>query len=312
MTNNVFRNILGCATGIFAALGLNSCIKDDNLSNCPDPFSVRIEVQIDAQTRAGSGVQIDNTHLYIFDENETFIAWEEGGSYVEGEPYEFYPDLGEGTYHFVIWSNQGDVYKANKSFEECRGNGHTLSELLISMECAADNCVRGDIPDLHHGIYRNAQIVKNTDNVFGIKIVPNTNIINIEVKGLEECTDDYGFTITDNNTVYNFDNSIASCDNIRYTRTANFTDSRLGASLKVLQLGHDRSPLLEFGNAAEDEPLFTGDLVHLIKTSYTRAGKTVDFGKVHVFDIVITFETDMSVTVTVNGWAYNEDDKPIG
>lgn len=66
----------------------------------------------------------------------------------------------------------------------------------------------------------------------------------------------------------------------------------------------DRSPRFTFRNATNGAELFTGNLVEIIRTAYSAATEQVDFDKTYVFDIVLSFDAEMNVTISVNGWIY--------
>lgn len=301
-----YKTALMTALTALLLTGTGSCIKDD-LSGCPDD-RVRVQIMLDIETTRGTtaeNYQIDAVQLYVFDAQGAFVTTTTGGAYTPDEDYFLYPEIEPGDYRFVVWTNVGDHYKTS-------GASASLSELQLYLDHAADACVRTDIPDLHHGILNDAEVVKNRINHFTIVLSPNTNRINVRVEGLPATADDYGFTITDDNGRYNFDNSFGLCAVLQYIRTSNFATGQLGTSIKVLRLTDDRTPAFAFVNDTTGEMLFADNLIDMIRRAYAVAGITVDFDTTHTFDIVLKFDTQMRVTVSVNGWNYTVTPGQLG
>lgn len=284
--------------------GFGSCIKEESRV-CPDD-RVRVRLKLDVETTRGTAdnYKIDAVRLYVFDALGGFVTAVDGESYVPGEDYFLYPDIGAGEYRFVVWTNIGEQYKTSHSVEECYTDAPSLSELLLYLDYPSDGCVRTDIPALHYGALGDAVVGEKQDNHFTVVIAPNTNIIRFTVEGLPATEDEYGFTIGDDNSRYNFDNSFGLCTGLQYIRTARFEEGALGASMNTLRLADDRSPAFSFDNATTGETLFSDNLVEMIRRAYSVAGITVDFDAIHEFDIVLKFDTNMRVTVSVNGWNY--------
>lgn len=295
-----------------ALAGLSSCIRDD-LDGCADPRgNLRLTVKLDAGNAGRSGnaesYRIDRADLYVFDGNNRFLKHARGGAYNEGEEYEFFLDLEAGKYHFVVWTNEGDVYKINRTLQDDDPDAPAFDELQLYMDHASSGCLLSGIPDLLHGIYTDAVVYTNRNNHFTVYLSPLTYNINIKVKGMPVSGDGFDFSITDNNSHYNFDHSIVpGRDDFQHTRTCSIADGELNTSFKVLTLQRDRTPQFVFRNTASGEILFDKCLIEMICDAYEKSGQQVDFSQTHTFDIVLSYDTDMGVTVSVNGWDYKPE-----
>ncbi len=302
-----YKAALLIIASVIMLTGFGSCVRED-MSDCPDGY-IRVQLKLDvdvdvAGSRAAEFYQIDATRLFVFDSQDRFVTAVDGGPYVAGEDYFLYPEIGPGDYHFVVWTNMGDHYKTTHSLQQCHEENPVHSDIIFYYEIPEDGHVRTDIPDLHHGALPGATVEAYKDNHFSVELSPNVNRVNISVEGLSETADEYGFTISDNNSRYLFDNSFGPCTGLNYIRTTQFENNELGASIKVLRLEETRTPVFTFDNKTTGTVLFTDDLIDMIQSAYAVAGKTVDFDKTHTFDIVLRFDINMDVTVTVNGWNY--------
>ena len=312
----IYTIILGPMLLAFVLAGFTSCVRS-TLYDCVDSRgNVRLTVNLDidavSRSNASGGYTIDCAHVYVFDSNNTFVDSRQGGSYAPGG-YEFFFNLDPGNYHFVAWTNQGEIYKINKTIEECEQNGHSLDELFFYLDHEPSSGVlTSDIPDLLHGIKKGEIIISDRNNHIDLLITPNTYTINIKVKGLPETPDVFDFTITDNNSHYTFDNNIIDQkDDFQHTRICRQVGGELNNSIKTLQITRERSPRFTFTNATTSEILYDHCLVETILNAYETASEPVDFDKIHTFDIVLTYDVNMSVTVSVNGWNYQPDNTDL-
>lgn len=282
-------------------LSLQSCLKDDRNDCAEDVPNLRILIEtLEGISRAGSEhYNIDNVFLYIFDMQERYVGTWQGGAYTPGQEYAVELEIDPGIYHFIAWTNQNISYAPS-------GDPGSADELIVGLQYPEDGKITDDMADLHHGMLTDAHVVANRNNEFTITIKPDTYRLNFTVGGIPASGDDYSFTVKDNNTHYLFDNSIVEGMNeVEYTRTARFADGLLKASMKVLRLTEDRTPLFDFMDLTTDESLYSGDLVQMIKKAYADSGQRVDFDREFEFDIKLEFDENLGLTVSVNGWDYN-------
>ena len=315
----IYYIILRSALFAVAALCLASCIKDD-LSNCIDPRgNVRLTIKLDAKatTKSLDSYQIDSTHVYVFNANDEFVDFATGGVYDPTQEYELFFTLEEsGDYRFVVWTNPGETYKANYSEQQCYAQQYTTRQLQYFMNIPADKQVAQDIPDLLYGTTKQG-IISHVNNTVVVEMTPNNYYVNVKVKGLPQTNDDdFEFSITDNNSHYNFENTIirTNIDDFAYTRRANQQAGELNVSFNVLRLsdkdGH--APEFVFANTTQGENLYSANLIGMIHRAYEQSGQELDFDKIRSFDIVLTLDIDMGVTVSINGWEYSSQPGELG
>lgn len=297
---------------ISTLLAVSSCVNDD-LDGCLRE-NVRILVKTNTETSraATDRYQIDNIILFVFDEDNRFVTAWQGGAHTPNEPYEALLRINPGTYHFVVWTNQGDVYTTTQSLEECQAQQPLFSDLTMYMKCPANNCLTEEIPDLHHGLLTDAVVQRNKFNEFTIILTPNTYKLKFTVDGLAVNEDNYNFRVKDNNSHYTFSNSIRDEQaEFEHLRTTIFSGRELKTSMKVLRLTHDRSPVFDLTNQASGKCLYTDNLVTMIQKAYSAGGQTVDFSRTFEFDIRITFRGNLGVTISINGWSYQINDTEL-
>lgn len=285
------------------ALLLGSCTKE-NLSKCPN---VRLRIVADIQSKAATidRYNIESVTVYVFDNDYKYVTQWEGGAYIHGQTYEVPLTLPAGTYHFVVWTNQGDVYKASHSKAQLDGSV-SYADMSTGLSVPTDKTISTDIPDLHYGILTDAEVFEfdNINRIYTVIISPNTYKVNFSVRGLIPNGNTYGFTVTDNHSRYKFDNSMVSgLGNYYHTRPVQFGGNELNTSMILLGLDAGRAMPFSFENATSAAQLYSGDLIDMINKAYAAAGRRPDFSSTYEFDIVLVF-SQFGVEITVNGWGY--------
>ncbi|MCD7937296.1 MAG: FimB/Mfa2 family fimbrial subunit [Tannerellaceae bacterium] len=307
------KTVLILKTGFLLALLLTftACMKED-LDQC-GTTRVWITLNPEMYELPAGEHQIENIHVYMFNESETLVAEWQGGpyDYRAGQPCEVPVDLPPGIYHFIAWTNTGQQYQTNKATR--------LKESELHLRNDGTALFKQDIPDLHYAAGGNIIVDPRQDHEYTLYLIPNTYRINLEVNGLPGNNgNSYPFTLSDNNSAYDFNNRIAD-NQPAYTheRTGTLQQGKLNATIRTLTLHNDhaienigkedtgdRSPILTLREGTGSTTLFTGNLVKIIRTAYAKAGKQADFDKTYQFDIILSFDADMNVTISVNGWTY--------
>jgi hypothetical protein len=307
--NRYFTSLRLVLTAALLLTGMSSCVKD-GMGDCPDPrgnvrLIVRLDEQIESDGGDTGGYRIDKAMVYVFDSVGRYVTFAEGGEF-DGK-YEFWFTLPSGDFDFVVWTNQGEFYRAYQTAEELEVDGLAMDNLEIYLDHGGKT-LTDPIPDLLHGIERGTAIVATTDNLVEMEISPLTYTVNLKALNLPSANRNYTFTITDNNSHYDFEGQlIEGKDNFRHTRTAKAPDGEFNASIRTLVLNADRHPRFSFTDAATGETLYEACLTQTITKAYQAASRTVDFSKTHTYDIVLRFDAaTMECTVSVNGWDYDE------
>ncbi len=303
-------------TFIMCLLSVVSCIREDT-SSCPqDMYRLQFKFSYE-DTRALHDDELRVANIYVFDHNDRFVVRQEIKYPIIGNVYTADFKLDAGHYSFAVWVNSVDPYSTSPDSGEFGIMHPKKREAEMHLDVPSDRCVRTIIPTQLYGSLDFESIPDKSGRPFTIPLVENTNIINLAVLGLARTTHVYTYAITDNNGNYYFDNSFAPCGEFQYTATAHFDDyDALRSSLTVLRLSEERRPKLSIrdltaGNMVyPNRPGQTDDLIEMIMTAYAN-GPSIDFDRTHVYDIVISFDTNMDVTVCVNGWKPTLDEQEL-
>ena len=316
-----FKILISVFVAVIIA-GFSSCIKSD-YEECVNPNgNVRITLSLseDIASRSSSldRYQISSTNIYVFDAvTGEYVTSAIGGEYIPNRTYEVYFNLRKnGLYDFIVWTNMGEVYKTNISIGELEATHPYVANMELFMDYASTN-LSVDIPDLLYGTPIDAQgnpvsvnIVGNRDNHVEVVLIPNVHDINIKVTGMPSTTDNFEFSIIDNSSRFEFDDNttIPGTDDFKYTRTCTQNGGELNTSMKVLRLEENRAVEFVFKNATTGDILFSGNLIDIICDAYINAGQPVpDFNVVYTFSIVFSYNTNLGMTVTINGWEYKPE-----
>ncbi|MCD8186619.1 MAG: FimB/Mfa2 family fimbrial subunit [Rikenellaceae bacterium] len=297
---------------------LGGCIREDR-SDC----GMRLWVLFDAPMyELPSGEhRIGHIDVFAFDGHGRYVrAWITGVyDYHAGQPYEIPVDLEPGTYTFVAWTNTGTEYRFAPAIGELIPGVTTLSELKTYLHGPADRRFEAEIPDLHYGRLEGAVADRSRKTEYTLYLIPDTYRINLRVKGLEEIGEAFAISLSDNNGLFNFLNRVIG-EKIKdqHLRQGTVQQGNVRVSFRSLSLtddhaieniGHpgnaDRSPTLRIIHRTDGAEIFSGDLVKIIRGAYSKSGQTVDFDKTYLFDIIFSFDAEMNLTVTVNGWSYS-------
>ena len=302
--------------------GLSSCIKSD-YDECVNPNgNVRLTLSLseDIASRSSSldRYQISSTNIYVFDAvTGDYVTSAVGGAYIPNNVYEVYFDLRKsGQYDFIVWTNLGEVYKTNVSITDLETTNPYVGNVELFMDYGSVN-PGTDIPDLLYGTPVDAQgnpvsvnIIGNRDNHVEVVLIPDVHDVNIKVTGMPSTTDNFEFSIVDRASSFEFsDNStITGTEDIKYLRTCTQSSGELNTSLKVLRLEENRVSEFVFRNVTTGEILFSGNLINVIRNAYINAGQPApDFNVVYTFSIVFSYNTNLGMTVTINGWEYKPE-----
>ena len=292
-----------------------SCTKED-MSDCPTGLQIKVQPDPTIFSTYANRYTIDSVVIHVFDaSDDRYVTSWTGGKYTPGRDYiANIPLTTAGSYKFICWTNLGDFYKINHDIAYCEQNQPLSTNLHLYADYPADKIIRTIIPDLHYGAVTGIYNIGTPNADYTINLSPNTYKLNFTIKGLPDQTHTYGFEIKDNNSHYNFDNTIvAGRADYRYFHSTNtFYNSELKQSLIELKLDSSRSPLFTFSDMTTSTDLYSHDLVDLITRAYTYGGQTLNFTATYEFDIVLHFDSQMNVSITINGWNYSDSGGPLG
>ena len=299
----MFKKLFTLLSMFAVLLFSHSCFKQD-VSDCP-PQDALIKVYFNNDFTRGVGGSIDpaevkRINLFVFDEEGVYRGvWIDSNPKLSQDYHMTIQGLPVGRYTMVVWGGLYDPYctvpaifvEGQTKFEEAILQFNYMQEPVVT----------------HHLIYAGPTkvAVKNLDNqVCYMTMEQNTNTINLTIEGLKYDTDQYRFSVYDNNGRYHFDNSFAPCEDFKYSTFCDNDDQeRLAATLSILKLAADRQPTIEVFNEALQEILYRANLVELLNARGT------DYKKEHIFNVHIKFgeEVGAGVDVIIDGWKVVED-----
>jgi len=284
------------------ALLIASCTKEDT-TNCLE--EVRVYFTFDAS--AINPADVDRMHLCVFSRDGYYVG-EYRDNHIPNFSTDYYINcsgLPPGDYRFIAWGGKDERYYSTAPAPFTKGET-TFDEALIMLEHPED--VVTTLPNhIFHSILPATVVPNQNIQRFYMPLTQLSNTINISTVGLPSDTNAYTFNIKDNNCAYKFDRSFVSHFRGTITYTAPCVKDGAGqlhSTLNVLRLAADRRvPQLQIHNQNTDTLLYpvgeqSGDLIGLILNAYPQN----DFDTTHNYDIVFTFSTNFSVTITINGW----------
>ena len=296
---------------IVGAFMLSSCIKE-NMSDCPE----EIRIYFDVATRPDIQIkEIDKMNLYVFSDKGDYLGeYSDDNIRVFDAGYHINcSDLVPGNYHFVAWAGKHERDYSVMPEPFIKGKTRLYEALLILKH--SDGIVINNIHHLFHA-KMSATVTRKKEQAFFMPLVQHSNTINIYTEGFPVNDYSYIFEITDRNGEYKFDRSFAKThtDLTYLSDCQKDENNQLFSTLNVMRLSEDRNtPRLRIYNKTTGATLYpvgmqSGNLIELIKSAYPNN----DFETTHNYDILFCFngetETDMSVTIFINGWMVREQE----
>lgn len=285
------RRSLRFAAAMFAAttVALASCdsaIYDDE-GDCSVRYHVGFRYKKNVLDVDAFASQVKSVSLFVFDRNGTLVATKtESGEALAREGYSMQVDVAPGRYDLVAWcglteseafSLVGGARPARKEDLACR-----LARVTPDGATAA----RRDKPldALFHGYAENVEFPDTYgDHVAGVvDLTKNTNTVRVILQhynGRELDKDDFSFTVTDDNGLMNYDNTLLDDEIIVYgeckkqSGEVSLPDgSRTVTSISSVIAQIDLARLVKEGHAPEltvackdkSEPLFRLPLIDLL------------------------------------------------
>lgn len=310
----------------------SSCIKED-LSNCDlrKVAFLNVVLSFDESNLSASELsEMQSATIFVYDENDDFVTlWTIENPELNKE-YVSTVKVPTGTYSLVTWFNLDHaLYSISPALEEYEQTSprRADSQFALVLDDKKEVCTK--LPLSLYGTLFDLDFVYNEADTFLIPLQQNTNLINITATGLPKNNDQYAFYIFDSNGKYCFKDNFLPCDNFAYKSTTSFNSTNsapkksiesynaepdvLKTSLVVLQLDETRSPKLVLKDETTQEQLFpyTESLIDNIVDLILLANPTNDFANTHKYDIEIAFDTNMAVSITVNGWKVIDSNNEI-
>ena len=222
--NKFFRACTGAAILAASVAGLSSCnaFKED-LPPCPEGVALRFVFDYNMEFANAFPSQVDCLTLLVYDAAGNYVKTvTETTSVLADENWRMNIDLPAGqTYHFVAYGGL-ECSQSTFSFVNTPAAGSSLDQLQVTMDA---DCIDADPgKDLHPLFFGDLDLAVPTgatDYTAGtVYMMRDTNTLRIllqNVDGTPCHAADFDFELTDNNTLFNFDNDvIPTPDGINY------------------------------------------------------------------------------------------------
>ena len=215
LRNKLYRTLIGAVAFAASMTGLSSCdaFKED-LPPCPEGVVLRFVFDYNMEFANAFPSQVDCLTLLVYDAAGNYVKTvTETTQVLADENWRMTIDLPAGqTYHFVAYGGL-ECSKSTFSFVNTPAAGSSLSQLEVSMDA---DCIGADPgKDLHPLFFGDLDLAVPTgatDYTAGtVYMMRDTNTVRIllqNVDGTRCMASDFNFAITDNNTLFNFDNDV--------------------------------------------------------------------------------------------------------
>ena len=287
-----------------SSLGSCNVILDEEEEDC----AVYVRFKYDMNMKFADAFQssVNSVTLYAFDKDGVLAFQKtEEGDLIKQDGYRMKLDeishMESAEYDFITWAGEPDnesftiplltVGKSTKEDLFCQLNRKHVSRAedgTAVVDTDLENLFHGQINDLAFG---RVAVPAQQDVV--VPLIKNTNVIRIilqHLSGEPVNVKNFSFTITDDNGLMNYDNSLMKDEVIQY-RAWNKEDGYAGlgeqvekvegvteinvaiAELTVARLMADKRPILTIRNIEKDETVLSIPLVDyalLVKGQYNR------------------------------------------
>ncbi len=337
--SNILRFCCPAAAVAAAAVSLISCdaIYDDE-GDCSVRYGVKFRYDYNMVEADAFGSSVDAVSLYLFDPTDGHLVWSgtESGDALASEGWVMPVDVAPGCYDAIAW---GYGYREDASGFSLATEGEvtTKSDLICRMARSSDAAgVSYSDSDLHELYHVAVDGIEFPDTYGDVTLPPlrmtkDTNVIRIllmHVDGSPMEQDDFFVTITDNNGLLNYDNTLLPDETITYrpwsqlsVETARpepesraiVSASGLLAEMTVSRLMADHNPVLAVthrdadGSMRDVLRINLREYVLMVKGNYHRHytdQQYLDYQDEYVMTFFLNDENRWDITqgIYINSW----------
>lgn len=208
------------ATSVVA--GLSSCDAfHETLEPCPRGVVLRFVYDYNLEFANAFPSQVDCLTLLVYNSDGRFVTSRtETTAALADEDYRMTIDLPEGEYRFVAYGGM-ECDESSFHFVTKPTDGTTLTDLKVELN---EQCLSHPVgTSLHPLFYGDLQLeveAGSTDYTAGtVPMMKDTNNLRVLLQHLDGSpvyADDFTFTVTDNNTLFDWDNSLLEAPTVNY------------------------------------------------------------------------------------------------
>lgn len=314
----------------------------DGEGDCSTVYQVEFTYTMNIHEVDAFSTQVGSVWLFVFDGDGTLVKTvTESGEALAKEHYAMNIEgIEAGTYDLIAWGGLTD----NKSFEFAGGGTPlTKTDLVCRLNRereGKDAYSQKPLDALFHGMADGVVFPEGSGvkRVARIDLTKDTNTVRImleQYSGKELNTDDFHFTVTDDNGTLNYDNSLLDDEYIFYREwTKRYVEvaapdgaarasetkslSAIVAEIDVARLMVDKKPILKIEVDGKDEPVLQLPLIDLLLIAKGEARRSMSAQEYVdrqdeyniVFFIDDAYGWYIKGGIIVNGWhvIYQEED----
>ena len=327
LRNKFYRTIMGAVTIAASMLGLSSCgAINDDLPPCPEGVALRFVFDYNMEFANAFPSQVDCLTLLVYDADGNYITTRtETTQVLADENWRMVIDLPAGkSYHFVAYGGL-ECPKSTFGFVNTPASGSTLQQLQVSMDA---ECIDADPgKELHPLFYGDLDMTVpagaldyTAGTVYMMRYTNTLRILLQNVDGTPCNAEDFVFKITDNNTLFNYDNSvIATPSGITYSPyftgqacaglTEDGDDALLAyAEFSLSRLTEHSGARLTISNAVSGEPVLSIPLVNYLlllrSQQFATMGDQEFLDREHRWNMILFLEQGrwIDTRIVINDW----------
>ena len=316
MKRNLQKRIVAAlllVTGTMLMNGGCDAVIFDEMLDCPQGVYLKFYSKTPCDTDTIYPADISNLNVFVFDENDRFVADYTEENVTLSSGYEMLiPIYPHGKYSFVAWANVDNHYEM-KNLQQ----GTTTKEnLLLQLKQSAGMAVDLKGETLYAGT-SDYVFLPDPESVLGafyehtsIRLTQYVNRIDVIVEGFA-VPQDYKVEITMRNGDYAVNGDILlNGDAMQYPPEYSYGDSTLTAKFNTLKLetGYDDWLTLK---GKEDEVLYHEDLLGTLLLQNPDVNLSCDHDFVIRFKVKENDDTYVVTEVWVNDWLIHSYDTEI-
>lgn len=310
------------------ALSFSSCDRiHEDLQPCPQGVRLRFVYDYNMEFANAFPSQVDCLTVLFYDEEGNYVTTRTNmtESDLSDENWRMTVDLEPGSYNIIAY---GGMECQESSFMFNSSPSQTLMESL-EVYLPADMITEPVGKEFHHLFYGRLAVTipeNSTDYTEAtVEMMKDTNDIRILLaneNGVPTNADDFIFTITDNNTRFNYLNDVVSTEMVTYYpwdkgnsevgMLPNGADATLSwANFRVPRLIKDASATFTICKASDGSKVFSIPLVNLLLEYKIESGKFRDMGPQEFLDrenrwvitVILSGDTPWTrVTIVIEDW----------
>lgn len=216
-------SIVGAAFSAASMMMLSSAcgIINEDLDPCPDAaVNLRFVYEYNMEFANAFHNQVDCLSLYIYDEEGNFVTkqTELTRENLADENFRISLKLPEGNYRAIAYGGM-ECRDASFIHPTAFSNTNELADLTVALhpDCLSDDNLR----KLHNHFYGSARfsVSQNTTIEARVEMMRNTNTVQValqHVSGSPISHEDFNFSITDDNTLFDSDNNLLPNGEVTY------------------------------------------------------------------------------------------------